>query len=73
MKQLLLDLAEIIDAYRLFPRLFMLSYIVMLSDVTAWFTRLETPSSTQQLFINVMWGAATVITGFYVATGRKWS
>ena len=33
---------------------------------------IETPSATQMGFVNVIWGAAGLLSGWYMSTGRKW-
>lgn len=64
--------AELVDAYRIFPRIFLLLYISIVYDSSEWYRMLEAPTGDQTNYIQWMWGAATAITGFYVATGRKW-
>jgi len=69
LKQRLLDSAEIIDAWRVFPRIFLAFFLFVLWDVHTWYQgRAEYPD----IYVNVVWGAVGVITGFYVQSGRKW-
>ena len=72
MKQWLLLGAETLDAYRVFPRIFLIVYLSIVYDSSVWYRMLEAPTNTQTDYMQWMWGAATAITGFYVATGRKW-
>lgn len=72
-KQQLLDVAEVIDAYRSFPRAFLLLYYLILWDAHRWYVALPNPTEQQQLYMNVLWVSVAAATGFYVATGRKWS
>lgn len=72
MKDKALSIAELIDAYRLVPRLMLLGYGYMIYTTSTWFMSLDTPLGTQSTFIGIVWGAAAAITGFYNATGRKW-
>lgn len=68
-----LELAEVIDAYRILPRIFMLGYGALLWITTFWFMGLEAPTTTQTTFVSILWGACAVITGWYFSTGRKWT
>ena len=67
-----LSYAEVIDAYRVIPRLLLIGYAYMLYSTTTWFMSLQDPLGTQSAFIATVWGTAAAITGFYNATGRKW-
>jgi hypothetical protein len=71
-KQQWLDAAEVADAWRLVPRIMLGGYIYILWNADQWFQALEAPSTAQQFYINVIWGAAAAITGFYLNSGRRW-
>jgi hypothetical protein len=71
-KQQWLDAAEVADAWRLVPRIIICGYGLILWNADQWFQALEAPSTAQQFYINVIWGAAMGITAFYLNTGRKW-
>lgn len=68
-----LKYAEIVDAYRVVPRILLVGYGVMLYHTTMWFMALDAPSAPQSTFIGVVWGAAAAITAFYNKTGRDWT
>lgn len=68
-KQWWLDAAEVLDAWRVFPRGFMLIYIYILWDVHSWY---KLNAVYPDVYVNVVWGAVGVMTGFYVQSGRKW-
>lgn len=68
-KQVFLDLAEILDAWRVFPRAYMVVYIYILWDVHTWY---KLNADYPDVYVNVVWGAIGVMTGFYVQSGRKW-
>ena len=68
-KQWWLDAAEVLDAWRVFPRGFMLIYIYILWDVHSWY---KLNAEYPDIYVNVVWGAVGVMTGFYVQSGRKW-
>lgn len=71
-KQFLMNFAEVVDAWRLFPRLFMLIYLKILWDLHAWYMHLSTPAYPD-FYVSAVWAAMTAITMFYVNSGRKWS
>jgi len=68
-KQWFLDAAEVIDAWRVFPRAYMVVYLCILWDVHGWY---KANASYPDVYVNVVWGAVGVMTGFYVQSGRKW-
>lgn len=72
MKEKALELAEVVDAYRLMPRILAALYALMVWDVTTWFKALEEPNTAQALLLTTVWGASAAWFGFYASTGRKW-
>ena len=64
--------AEIADAYRAFPRLFMGVFLYLLVDAHFWFKSVPDPTDTQQWYVNVLWVALAGMTKFYLDSGRKW-
>ena len=73
MKQRLLDIAEVIDAHRVFPKLFMIAYFLMIWKVGAWFMLLEKPSAEQSAFVTVITAAFAPLLNWYFQSGRVWS
>lgn len=71
-KQAMMDAAELADAWRIVPRGLIAGYAYLVWEVTAWFQALPTPTDPQQWFVNVVWGAAAMITKFYLDSGRNW-
>lgn len=72
MKQRFLDFAEVIDAHRVFPKLFMLGYFVLVWKVGAWFMGLEKPSAEQSAFVTIITSAFAPMCNWYFQSGRKW-
>ena len=68
-----LQWAEIIDAYRIVPRLLMIGYACLLWWSSGWYMGLPDPTTQQTSFISILWGACGLITGWYFNTGRKWT
>lgn len=71
-KQAMMDAAELADAWRIVPRGLIAGYAYLVWEVTAWFQGLPEPTDPQQWFVNVVWGAAAMITKFYLDSGRDW-
>lgn len=68
-KEKWLDAAEVVDAWRVFPRIFMGFFLIVLWDVHKWY---QGEANYPDVYVNIVWGAVGVITGFYVQSGRKW-
>lgn len=78
-----LNTAEVIDAYRVVPRLLLIAYCVFVYDITFylldWYTAL--PSAERSLEASgLAAGIFTALTGFgthflnvYIKSGRKWN
>ena len=73
MLQKSLELAEVIDAFRIFPRLILFGFSVLVGYVVFWFTGLEAPNTQQAAFVSTVVGIIAPVTAFYLQTGRKWS
>lgn len=71
-KQQLLDGAELFDAYRVFPRIFVGLYIVGIARVLNWAISLQDISIQQAGFISVVSGTFPFVLNFYMQTGRQW-
>lgn len=69
--QTLIDLAEAVDAWRIFPRLFISVYIYLLYTVVTWYTGLDAPTVEQSGLISVVVGAGAAWFGVYVNSGRE--
>ena len=66
--QWLIHLAKAVDAWRIFPRLFLTVYIVLLYKCTIWFMGLEDPNMNQAGLISVVVGAGAAWFGLYAGT-----
>lgn len=63
--------AEGMDALRIWPRVFISLYMVLLYDTTVWFMALKDPSNAQAGLISVIVGAGAAWFGAYVNSGKK--
>ena len=61
-------LAKTIDAWRIFPRIFVSVYIVLLYDVVMWFMTLEEPNMEQAGLVSVVVGAMAAVFGIYAGS-----
>ena len=69
--QWLIDVAKAIDAWRIFPRVFISTYIYLLYKVTIWFMSLPDPNNAQAGLVSVVVGAGAAWFGLYAGTGPK--
>jgi hypothetical protein len=69
LKQKWMDAAEVVDAWRVFPRGFMVLFWYFLWDVHSWYKLAET---TSDIYANLVFGSIAALTGFYMGSGRKW-
>ena len=67
--QPLLEFADVIDAYRIFPRAFIATYLYLLIETTQWFMTLPDPNTSQAGLISVVVGAGAAWFGLYTSTG----
>jgi hypothetical protein len=64
-------LARAVDAWRIFPRVFLSVYIFLLYYSTIWFMELENPSLEQSGLISIIVGAGAAWFGLYAGTSKK--
>jgi len=62
--------SQMIDAYRIFPRVFLSVYIYLLYFCTMWFMNLETPTFEQSGLISIVVGAGAAWFGLYAGTAK---
>ena len=66
--QRLIHLAQAVDSWRIFPRLFLTVYIILLYTSVNWFMGLEAPNFEQSGLISVVVGAGAAWFGLYAGT-----
>ena len=69
--QAFIDLAKAIDAWRIFPRVFISVYIFLLYKVTMWFMALENPTLEQSGLVSIVVGAGAAWFGLSAGTGKN--
>ena len=66
----LIHMARAVDAWRIFPRVFLTVYIVLLYKVTIWFMDIPTPSLEQSGLVSIVVGAGAAWFGLYAGTSK---
>jgi hypothetical protein len=69
--QWLIHLAKAVDAWRIFPRLFLTVYIVLLYKCVLWYMNLSAPTMEQSGLISIVVGAGAAWFGLYTGTSKK--
>ena len=67
----LIDLAKAVDSWRIFPRVFISTYIFLLYKVTIWFMNLEAPTFEQSGLVSIVVGAGAAWFGLYAGTSNS--
>ena len=67
----LLDLAKAVDQWRIFPRVFITTYIYLLYKVTIWFMDLADPTMAQSGLVSIVVGAGAAWFGLYAGTSKS--
>ena len=67
----LIDLAKAVDAWRIFPRLFLSVYIFLLYKTVIWYMNLPSPSLEQSGLISIVVGAGAAWFGLYTGSSKK--
>ena len=66
----LIDLAKAVDQWRIFPRVFITTYIYLLYKVTIWFMDLADPTMAQSGLVSIVVGAGAAWFGLYAGTSK---
>ena len=61
--------AKMFDSWRIFPRLFILTYLWLVVYSAFWFMGLQEPNGPQSAFIGAVIGAGAAWFGLYVNSG----
>ena len=65
----LMEFADVLDAYRIFPRAFIGVYLYILVETVQWFMTVSEPNASQAGLISVVVGAGAAWFGLYTSTG----
>lgn len=69
---MMMRIAELLDAWRVFPRIFLFSYGYLAWDMHKWIKSLNTISTEQAAYATAIIGLCVPLVGWYMQTGRKW-
>jgi len=66
-----IDLAKAVDSWRIFPRIFITTYIYLLYKVVIWYMGIEDPTMEQSGLVSIVVGAGAAWFGLYTGTSKK--
>ncbi len=69
--QSLIHLAKAVDSWRIFPRVFISTYIFLLYKVVIWYMELPNPTIEQSGLVSIVVGAGAAWFGLYTGTSKK--
>ena len=69
--QKIIDLASAVDSWRIFPRIFISVYIVLVYKVVIWFMAHPEPSVAQSGLVSIVVGAGAAWFGLYLGSSKK--
>ena len=65
-----IDLAHMVDQWRIFPRVFITTYIYLLYKVVIWYMDLAAPSMEQSGLVSGVVGAGAAWFGLYTGSSK---
>ena len=66
-----IDMARAVDQWRIFPRIFISTYIYLLYAVVMWYMELSAPSMEQSGLVSIVVGAGAAGFGLYTGSSKK--
>ena len=66
-----IDMARAVDQWRIFPRIFITTYIYLLYAVVMWYMELSAPSMEQSGLVSIVVGAGAAWFGLYTGSSTK--
>ena len=66
----IIHMAKAVDSWRIFPRIFITTYIVLLYKCVIWFMALDNPTLEQSGLISVVVGAGAAWFGLYTSSRK---
>ena len=65
------DMAYAVDLWRIFPRIFISTYIYLLYAVVIWYMDLHNPTMEQSGLVSIVVGAGAAWFGLYTGSSKK--
>ena len=66
-----IDMARAVYQWRIFPRIFISTYIYLLYAVVIWYMDLSTPTMEQSGLVSIVVGAGAAWFGLYTGSSKK--
>ncbi len=66
-----IDMATAVDSWRIFPRLFITTYIYLLYKVVVWYMGIEDPTMDKSGLVSIVVGAGAAWFGLYTGSGKS--
>jgi hypothetical protein len=66
-----IDMARAVDQWRIFPRIFITTYIYLLYAVVMWYMELSNPTIEQSGLVSIVVGAGAAWFGLYTGSSKK--
>lgn len=66
-----IDMAAAVDSWRIFPRIFITTYIYLLYKVVMWYMGIEDPTMEQSGLVSIVVGAGAAWFGLYTGSGKS--
>ena len=67
----LIHLARAVDSWRIFPRVFITVYIILIYKVVIWYMELPNPTMEQSGLVSIVVGAGAAWFGLYTGSRAK--
>lgn len=67
----LIHLARAVDSWRIFPRIFISTYIYLLYKVVIWYMNVPSPTMEQSGLVSIVVGAGAAWFGLYTGSRAK--
>ena len=67
----IIHLARAVDAWRIFPRVFITTYIFLLYKVVVWYMELPSPTMEQSGLVSIVVGAGAAWFGLYTGSSAQ--
>jgi len=73
MKQSLLTVAELADAFRVLPRIILVGYGLVVIELVHWAMNLPSITVEQAGLVSIVTAMFAPLSNWYMQTGRKWN
>lgn len=67
----IIHMARAVDSWRIFPRIFITTYIILLYKCVIWYMDLPNPTMEQSGLISIVVGAGAAWFGLYTGSSKK--